>query len=76
MAGDMKVWLFNLFPWSTYADDEIPYPFPGSMYDRDAGRELYDGCLALDRRADELGFDGIASASITMRRTAHCRRQI
>jgi alkanesulfonate monooxygenase SsuD/methylene tetrahydromethanopterin reductase-like flavin-dependent oxidoreductase (luciferase family) len=56
----MKVWLFNLFPWSTYTHEEIPYPFPGSMYDRDAGRELYDGCLALDRRADELGFDGIA----------------
>lgn len=56
----MKVWLFNLFPWSTYGDDEIPYPFPGSMYDRQAGKELYDGCLALDRRADELGFDGIA----------------
>ena len=36
----MKVWLFNLFPWSTYTEDEIPYPFPGSLYDREAGREL------------------------------------
>lgn len=60
MAGRMQVWLFNLFPWSTRADDEIPFPFPGSRYDRLAGQELYDGCLALDRRADELGFDGIA----------------
>jgi alkanesulfonate monooxygenase SsuD/methylene tetrahydromethanopterin reductase-like flavin-dependent oxidoreductase (luciferase family) len=55
----VKVWLFNLFPWSTFGTDEIPYPFPGSKYDRQAGQDLYDGCLTLDRRADELGFDGI-----------------
>ncbi|MEA2640409.1 MAG: hypothetical protein QOF51_1803, partial [Chloroflexota bacterium] len=55
----MKVWLFNLFPWASFGDDEIPYPFPGSLYGRQDGKRLYDGCLALDRRADELGFDGI-----------------
>lgn len=56
----MKVWLFNLFPWASYTETEIPYPFPGSLYDRAAGSDLYDGGLALFRRADELGFDGIA----------------
>jgi len=57
----MKVWLFDIMPWP-YRQWEIPYPFPGSMYDRQLGKELYDGHLALYKRADELGYDGVCVA--------------
>ncbi len=57
----MKVWLFDIMQWP-YRQWEIPYPFPGSMYDRQLGKELYDGHLALYRRADELGYDGVCFA--------------
>ena len=57
----MKVWLFDIMPWP-YKQWEIPTPFPGSMYDRQLGKELYDGHMALYRRADELGYDGVCFA--------------
>lgn len=57
----MEVWLFNIMGWP-YRKPDIPTPFPGSMYDRQLGKELYDACIAIDLRADELGFDGVAFA--------------
>ncbi|HZT08367.1 MAG TPA: LLM class flavin-dependent oxidoreductase [Chloroflexota bacterium] len=57
----MEVWLFDIMPWP-YRQWEIPHPFPGSMYDRKLGKELYDGHLALYKRADELGYDGVCFA--------------
>ncbi|MCH6546774.1 MAG: LLM class flavin-dependent oxidoreductase, partial [Deltaproteobacteria bacterium] len=39
-----------------------PFPLPGYMFDRRLGKDLYEGYLALYRRADELGFDGICVA--------------
>jgi alkanesulfonate monooxygenase SsuD/methylene tetrahydromethanopterin reductase-like flavin-dependent oxidoreductase (luciferase family) len=57
----MKVWLFDIMQWP-YRQWEIPYPFPGTMYDRELGKELYDGHLALYKRADELGYDGVCFA--------------
>lgn len=57
----MKVWLFDIMPWP-YRQAEIPHPFPGHMYDRQLGKELYDGHLALYQRADELGYDGVCFA--------------
>jgi alkanesulfonate monooxygenase SsuD/methylene tetrahydromethanopterin reductase-like flavin-dependent oxidoreductase (luciferase family) len=57
----MQIWLFDIMQWP-YRQWEIPYPFPGSMYDRALGRELYQGHLALYRRADELGYDGVCFA--------------
>jgi len=57
----MKVWLFDIMPWP-YRQAEIPHPFPGYMYDRALGKELYDGHLALYQRADELGYDGVCFA--------------
>jgi alkanesulfonate monooxygenase SsuD/methylene tetrahydromethanopterin reductase-like flavin-dependent oxidoreductase (luciferase family) len=57
----MQVWLFNIMMWP-YRQAEIPYPFPGTMYDRKLGKELYDGHLALFKRADELGYDGVCFA--------------
>ena len=47
----MKIWLFDIMPWP-YRQWEIPNPFPGRMYDRQLGKELYDGHLALYKRAD------------------------
>ena len=57
----MQVWLFDIMPWP-YRQWEIPHPFPGSMFDRELGKELYDGHLALYKRADELGYDGVCFA--------------
>ena len=57
----MKVWLFDIMPWP-YRQSEIPHPFPGYMYDRQLGKELYDGHLAMYQRADELGYDGVCFA--------------
>src|SRR5438477_7217922 len=57
----MQVWLFDIMPWP-YRQAEIPHPFPGRLFDRALGKELYDGHLALYRRADELGYDGVCFA--------------
>ena len=54
----MKVSLLSTMAWP-YQPAEIPDPFPGSFYDRLLAKELYDGYLALFKRADELGYDGI-----------------
>ena len=37
----MQVYLFDIMPWP-YRQAEIPHPFPGYMYDRSLGKELYD----------------------------------
>ncbi len=57
----MKVWYYTLMPWP-YRYGEIPYPFPGKMFEPKRAPELYRGYLNLFRRADELGYDGIALA--------------
>lgn len=57
----MKVWLFDIMQWP-YRQWEIPYPFPGYMWDRELSQEHYQGHLDLLRRADELGYDGVCLA--------------
>ncbi len=57
----MKVWLFDIMQWP-YRQSEIPYPMPGYMWDRELGKELYEGHLALYKRADALGYDGVCFA--------------
>ena len=57
----MKVWLLTTMPYP-YRQWEIPFPLPGYMFDRRLGKDLCEGYLALYRRADELGFDGICVA--------------
>lgn len=37
----------------------LPYPVPGSLWDRALGESLYAQYLAFARRVDQLGFDGI-----------------
>ncbi len=59
--GTLEIWLFDIMPWP-YRQSEIPHPFPGHMYDRKLGKQLYDEHLALYRRADELGYDGVCFA--------------
>lgn len=61
VALAMKIWLFDIMQWP-YRQWEIPHPFPGYMYDRELAKELFDGHLALYKRADELGYDGICFA--------------
>ena len=54
----MECWLFNLIQWP-FQQTEIPYPFPGAMFDRSRAKHLYDESLRLFKRADELGYDAI-----------------
>jgi len=65
----LEVWLFNIMPWPWQAA-EIPYPFPARMFDGSRAQELYASGIAIDRRADELGFDGICFAEHHYGRTA------
>jgi alkanesulfonate monooxygenase SsuD/methylene tetrahydromethanopterin reductase-like flavin-dependent oxidoreductase (luciferase family) len=65
----VEVWLFNIRPWP-YDVAEIGYPFPSSLYDAGRAKALYDGAMAVDRRADELGFDGVCFAEHHYGRTA------
>jgi alkanesulfonate monooxygenase SsuD/methylene tetrahydromethanopterin reductase-like flavin-dependent oxidoreductase (luciferase family) len=57
----MQVWLFDIMQWP-YKQAEIGYPFPSRLYDHKLASELYDGNLALLKRADELGYDGVCLA--------------
>jgi alkanesulfonate monooxygenase SsuD/methylene tetrahydromethanopterin reductase-like flavin-dependent oxidoreductase (luciferase family) len=57
----MEAWLFNILPWP-YNARSIPNPFPGAMFDVSRASYLYAEGLAINRRADELGFDGICCA--------------
>jgi alkanesulfonate monooxygenase SsuD/methylene tetrahydromethanopterin reductase-like flavin-dependent oxidoreductase (luciferase family) len=57
----VEVWLFNITPWPR-KDPEVPIPFPPSLWDQELASELYHETLAIDRLADELGFDGVCFA--------------
>jgi alkanesulfonate monooxygenase SsuD/methylene tetrahydromethanopterin reductase-like flavin-dependent oxidoreductase (luciferase family) len=59
--GAVKVWYYTLMPWP-YHYGEVRYPFEASHFDRQRAPELYRGYMDLFRRADELGYDGIALA--------------
>lgn len=47
----MQVWFWNHMPW--------PH---GTVYDRAAATNLYDSYVEMFRRADDLGYDGLAFA--------------
>ena len=53
----MEVWIrpswYYLCP-----GESMPYPVPGSMWDRPLGEKLYAQYMTFARRLDELGFDG------------------
>jgi alkanesulfonate monooxygenase SsuD/methylene tetrahydromethanopterin reductase-like flavin-dependent oxidoreductase (luciferase family) len=64
----MKAWLLSTMSWP-HRPVDIPEPFPGYLYDRRLGRELYDGYMRMFRRADELGFEAIFIAEHHYART-------
>ncbi len=57
----MDVWLFNILSWP-FDVEKIPTPFPGSLFDARLATRIYHEGLAINRRADELGFDGVCFA--------------
>jgi alkanesulfonate monooxygenase SsuD/methylene tetrahydromethanopterin reductase-like flavin-dependent oxidoreductase (luciferase family) len=52
-----------------YRPTDIPYPFPGSLYDPQLARKLYGDYLTMFRRADELGIEAIFIAEHHYSRT-------
>lgn len=62
VRGDtVKIWFFNLMPWAS-GGAPVPDVFPGRLYDREVGQELYEGFIEMFKRADDLGYDGLAFA--------------
>jgi alkanesulfonate monooxygenase SsuD/methylene tetrahydromethanopterin reductase-like flavin-dependent oxidoreductase (luciferase family) len=57
----MQVWLFDIMMWP-YRGERLAYPFPGRLYDRELGHEMYQDHLRFYCRADELGYDAICFA--------------
>ncbi len=57
----MEVWLFNILGWP-YNVGTIPSPFPAAMFDVSRASHLFTEGLAINRLADDLGFDGICCA--------------
>jgi alkanesulfonate monooxygenase SsuD/methylene tetrahydromethanopterin reductase-like flavin-dependent oxidoreductase (luciferase family) len=45
-----------------YRPTDIPYPFPGALFDPQLAQQLYGDYLALFRQADELGYEAIMIA--------------
>jgi alkanesulfonate monooxygenase SsuD/methylene tetrahydromethanopterin reductase-like flavin-dependent oxidoreductase (luciferase family) len=64
----MKVWFLSTMSWP-YRPVDIPEPFPGYLWDPKLGAELYRDYIALFRRADELGYEGIFIAEHHYART-------
>jgi alkanesulfonate monooxygenase SsuD/methylene tetrahydromethanopterin reductase-like flavin-dependent oxidoreductase (luciferase family) len=62
----MKFTLFHLMPYAALdLDEAAKYPTawlhtPNTLYDKEAGADLYDRYLGELERGEELGFDGIA----------------
>src|SRR6266487_3824513 len=46
-------------PYHCQEDSLMPFPVPGSMWDRKLGEEVYSDRMSFIQRVDELGFDGL-----------------
>lgn len=55
----MEVWIRPSWYYLGRRDRVMPYPVPGSMWDRTIGQRLYADHMWFIRRLDELGFDGV-----------------
>ena len=55
----MEVWIRPSWYYLGRRDQQMPYPVPGWMWDREIGADLYADHMQFIRRLDELGFDGI-----------------
>jgi alkanesulfonate monooxygenase SsuD/methylene tetrahydromethanopterin reductase-like flavin-dependent oxidoreductase (luciferase family) len=57
----MKVWLFDIMFWPKEGNRQA-FPYPGTLWDSQAGMDAYEGHLRYLQRADALGFDGVCLA--------------
>lgn len=55
----MEVWIRQSMAYHPQTDGPTPFPVPGWMWDRAAGRQLYGDRMRYIRRVDEMGFDGL-----------------
>lgn len=55
----MEVWIRPSWYYLPQQEEAMPFPVPGSMWERPLGRKLYADSMRFVRRVDELGFDGI-----------------
>jgi alkanesulfonate monooxygenase SsuD/methylene tetrahydromethanopterin reductase-like flavin-dependent oxidoreductase (luciferase family) len=55
----MEVWFRQTAPYYNVSDEPMPFPVPGSLWDRPRGVKLYDKRMRFIRRLDELGFDAV-----------------
>ncbi|MBM2811100.1 MAG: luciferase-like monooxygenase [Chloroflexi bacterium] len=55
----MEVWIRPSHYYLCENDGPMPFPVPGSMWDRKLGEKLYADSMRFFRRVDELGFDGL-----------------
>src|SRR5262245_8494438 len=55
----MEVWFRQTAPYYNTDGEPMPFPIPGSMWDRPRGEEMYGKRMRFIRRLDELGFDAV-----------------
>jgi alkanesulfonate monooxygenase SsuD/methylene tetrahydromethanopterin reductase-like flavin-dependent oxidoreductase (luciferase family) len=55
----VEVWIRPSWYYLCQSEDAMPFPVPGSMWDRALGQRLYRDSMRFVRRVDELGFDGV-----------------
>lgn len=55
----MDVWFRQTAPYYNTNGEPMPFPIPGSMWDRHRGEEMYGKRMRFIRRLDELGFDAV-----------------
>jgi len=55
----MEVWFRQTAPYYNVSDEPMPFPVPGSLWDRARGSQLYEKRMRFIRRLDELGYDAI-----------------
>src|SRR6266516_7016115 len=55
----VEVWFRQTATSYNVTDEPMPFPVPGSLWDRARGAQLYKKRMHFIRRLDELGFDTI-----------------
>jgi alkanesulfonate monooxygenase SsuD/methylene tetrahydromethanopterin reductase-like flavin-dependent oxidoreductase (luciferase family) len=55
----MEVWFRQTAPYYNVSDEPMPFPVPGSLWDRARGAKLYEKRMRFIRRLDELGYDAV-----------------
>jgi len=60
----MQIFLFDLLPFDRHFDEfkpgrHMPFPLPGSYFDREVAARSYEQHLAVWEEMDRLGYDGV-----------------